>query len=311
MDFSLKTYNIFLETLQTQGFQFLTIREFFVRNYPSSTVNRGKIFQNPEIKVRTLVPKIQNSKREIVLRHDVDALPEQSLTFAKIQCRVGIKGTFYFRVVPESWDVQIIGEIASMGHEIGYHYENMDSANAKCKMQNSKCTKEEIVNRAYEEFCLNLEKFRKIVPINTICMHGSPRSEFDNKEIWKKYDYKALGILGEPYFDIDFDKVFYLTDTGRRWDGWRVSMRDKVPQQEEWVRKGWVFHSTQDIINAIKEDRLPYPLMMTFHPQRWTDQPIPRLKEWMMQGVKNEVKRAMIMYEGRKAKDEGRGTKDE
>ena len=57
--------------------------------------------------------------------------------------------------------------------------------------------------------------------------HGSPRSRWDNQKIWQKYDYKKLGIIGEPYFDIDYNQVFYLTDTGRRWDGWKVSVRDK------------------------------------------------------------------------------------
>jgi len=32
-----------------------------------------------------------------------------------------------------------IREICGLGHEIGYHYETMDTANAKCKMQNAKC----------------------------------------------------------------------------------------------------------------------------------------------------------------------------
>ncbi|MDX9771342.1 MAG: hypothetical protein RBT19_13360 [Tenuifilaceae bacterium] len=31
---------------------------------------------------------------------------------------------------------------------------------------------------------------------------------------------------------MDFDQFFYLTDTGRRWDGWRSSVQDRVPQQE-------------------------------------------------------------------------------
>jgi hypothetical protein len=281
MDFTLKTYIKILEALHLQGFQFSPFRDY-IYNQTLFTLNVNSETANPE--------------QLAVLRYDVDAFPNNSLDFARIQHHMGIRGTYYFRVVPESWDEQIIGKIASMGHEVGYHYETMDSVNAKCKMQKTKGKKEDNVDMAYEEFCMNLEKFRKIVPVETICMHGSPRSEFDNKDIWKKYDYKALGLIAEPYFDIDFNKVFYLTDTGRRWDGWRVSMRDKVPQQEEWVRKGWVFHSTQDIINAAMEDRLPYPLMMTFHPQRWTDKPIPWLKEWVMQGVKNEVKRAMIKY---------------
>jgi hypothetical protein len=106
-------------------------------------------------------------------------------------------------------------------------------------------------------------------------MHGSPRSKYDNKKIWNKYDYKSLGIIGEPYFDINFDEGFYLTDTGRRWDGWKTSIRDKVPQQEQWEKEGLVFHTTNDIIKAVDDGRLPDKIMMTFHPQRWNDKLMP------------------------------------
>ena len=49
--------------------------------------------------------------KQVVLRHDVDLLPENSLRFAKIQSGLGIKGTYFFRAVPESWDENIIKEI--------------------------------------------------------------------------------------------------------------------------------------------------------------------------------------------------------
>jgi len=68
------------------------------------------------------------------------------------------------------------------------------------------------------DFRLNLEKFRKIYPVKTICMHGSPLSEWDNRDLWEKYDYRDFGIIGEPYFDIDFNEIFYVTDTGRKWN---------------------------------------------------------------------------------------------
>ena len=32
--------------------------------------------------------------------------------------------------------------------------------------------------------------------------------------IWDKYDYKKLGIIGEPSFDIDWNEFAYFTDTG-------------------------------------------------------------------------------------------------
>jgi len=96
---------------------------------------------------------------------------------------------------------------------------------------------------------------------------AAPPSAYNNKDLWKKYDYKTLGIIGESYFDIDFNEVFYLTDTGRMWDGWRYSVRDKLPQQEKWITEGLMFHSTSDIIKAIYDNRLPYKIMVTFHPQ--------------------------------------------
>ncbi|MCX6266812.1 MAG: hypothetical protein NTW16_05570 [Bacteroidetes bacterium] len=40
----------------------------------------------------------------------------------------GIRGSYYFRVVPESYDETIIREIALLGHEIGYHYEDLTLA---------------------------------------------------------------------------------------------------------------------------------------------------------------------------------------
>jgi len=47
-------------------------------------------------------------------------------------------------------------------------------------------------------------------------MHGSPLSKYDNRKIWEKYDYRDYGIIAEPYFDIDFNEVFYMTDKGRK-----------------------------------------------------------------------------------------------
>ena len=142
---------------------------------------------------------------EISLRHDVDLRPENSLQTALIEHELGWKATYYFRAVPESWDEEIIRKIAALGHEIGYHYESMTTCNGD-------------VDAAWEDFKINLEKLRLLVPVTKICMHGSPKSKWDSKDIWKKYDYRTVGVTYEPYLDTDFSKTFYLTDTGRRWD---------------------------------------------------------------------------------------------
>lgn len=279
--------------------------DFTIKRYITllDSLNHNRNFQSFRDFINNPIDK------SIVLRHDVDLLPKNSLRFAKIQNELGIKGSYYFRAVPESWNEDIIKEIADLGHEIGYHYENMDTAYQKIKGKNdvlslSKGKKEKveqitpfydkIVDIAYEDFCMNIERLRKLVPVSTICMHGSPRSKFDNKSIWNKYDYKKLGIIGEPYFDVDFNQVFYLTDTGRRWDGWKTSVRDKVPQQEEWIKKGLVFHSTDDIIVAINKNRLPNQIIFTMHPQRWSERNLFWIKEFVLQNAKNQVKKIII-----------------
>lgn len=236
----------------------------------SATINQGYGFQTFTGFLRS------PGKKVILLRHDVDARKENSLRFAEILHKMGIHGSFYFRVVPQSFDQQVIRVIAEMGHEIGYHYETMDTCQGD-------------VNKAYDEFCINLETFRKIVPVNTICMHGSPRSKFDNKSIWKKYDYRELGIIGEPYFDLDFSEVLYITDTGRRWDGNKVSVRDKVEIPDHF--KHLVFNTTEDIINAVEKNILPGKIMFTFHPQRWTDNPVAWINEFIGQNSKNIIKK--------------------
>jgi hypothetical protein len=90
--------------------------------------------------------------------------------------------------------------------------------------------------------------------------------------------------------------VFYLTDTGRRWDGYKVSLRDKIPvHQEQWTQRGWVYHHTSDIIAAAEQGTLPPHIMMTTHPQRWTDNRTAWLKELLLQHAKNCVKRLIVM----------------
>ncbi len=219
----------------------------------------------------------------IILRHDVEKRYDNALKFAQIQNELGIKGTYYFRILKNSYNPEIVKKIADLGHEIGYHYDDLTF----CKGN---------FEEAIKRFERNLNRLRSITKVKTICMDGSPRSAYDNKDLWKKYDYKAFDIESEPYFDINFDELFYLTDTGRRWDGWKMSLRDKVPQQEKWIKEELVFHSTDDIIRVAREGgRLPDKIMFTFHPQRWNDKPLPWVKELVLQNVKNVAKRGLVL----------------
>ena len=102
---------------------------------------------------------------------------------------------------------------------LNLNYEDMDFAKGD-------------LNQAYELAKKHLAQLREVADVKTICMHGSPLSKYDNRSLWNHYDYRDYGIIAEPYFDLDFSKVLYLTDTGRRWDGEEVSIRDKAPVRE-------------------------------------------------------------------------------
>jgi len=217
-----------------------------------------------------------NYNKVFILRHDVDDLPENSYQTALVEKELGAKGSYFFRVVKQSLHPAIIEKIKNLGHEIAYHYEDMALCNGN-------------IDKAFEHFKTKLEMFRKFYPVKTICMHGSPLSKWDNRLLWKKYNYKDLGIIGEPYFDIDFKKVLYITDTGRMWNNETSSVRDKVESGYNFK-----FDSTNAIIKAFHENKLPAQIMLNIHPQRWTDDYFLWTKEYIMQNMKNTVKKFLI-----------------
>ena len=237
-------------------------------------------------KYSELLQALKTSGKDFVLRHDVDLKPENSLATARMESQLGLQATYYFRAVPESWNESIIKEISALGHEIGYHYECLTTCNGNMEL-------------AWEDFRQNLHKLRELVPVSKICMHGSPRSRWDSKDLWKKYDYRSQGIDYEPYLDTDYTNALYLTDTGRRWDGWKVSVRDKIPQwQEKWQELGLVFHTTDDIINRLQSNSIPQHIStihITTHPQRWTNSPIPWFQEFILQNLKNLIKAVIVI----------------
>lgn len=245
-DFTLAIYKTLLHSVKKAGYSSVPYEQF---------VSRGQ------------------KGRSYILRHDVDDLPENSLATARMEAESGMLGTYYFRIVKQSFHPEIIEGIAALGHEIGYHYEDL----ALCHGD---------FNKAYDQFQRNLELFRTYYPVKTICMHGSPLSKWDNRLLWDKFDYKKSGILAEPYFDTDFSKVYYLTDTGRMWDGANYSVRDKVNTPFQIT-----VHSTSDLIQKLRADLLPSQVMQNIHPQRWTDDLIPWTKELLLQNSKNVIKK--------------------
>ncbi len=104
-DFTVLTFRVLLKKLADAGYSFQSCREYH---------------DSP-------------AERVVILRHDVDKHPRNSLITAKIEHEAGIFGTYYFRTRNGSFEEETIQQISKLGHEIGYHYEDLRLARQKAK----------------------------------------------------------------------------------------------------------------------------------------------------------------------------------
>ena len=86
-DFTLTIYKILIQELVGNGYSFQPLQDFI---------------QEP-------------GNKTVILRHDVDRLPENALVIAQIEKDAGINASYYFRIVKESYDENIIKQIAEIG----------------------------------------------------------------------------------------------------------------------------------------------------------------------------------------------------
>jgi hypothetical protein len=249
-DFTTTIFEELCISFKEAGYEFITFADYCVKQWP---------------------------EKLLILRHDVDKDPLSALRIAFIENSLGIKASYYFRIVKTSFDEEVIEGIAGMKHEIGYHYEDLATVDGNMRY-------------AIKSFSKNLARLRRLYPVRTICMHGSPLSNYDNRLLWKEYDYREFGIIGDPYFDVDFGSVMYLTDTGRRWNGEEVTVRDRVDSKYKHS-----FKSTFDILRALTDNALPQQLMINMHPQRWNNDIIIWFRELIWQNVKNVAKKYLLV----------------
>lgn len=216
--------------------KFKSLCEAIVDNYPTITMAEYVEGSHPE--------------RFVIMRHDVDRMPGHSLETARIEEGLGIRATYYFRAKKGVFKPDIMRNIRDLGHEIGYHYETLSDTNGDH-------------DKAIRLFQSNLDKFRHICDVRTVCMHGRPLSKYDNRDLWNGYDFRDFGITGEAYLSTG-DDLDYFTDTGRNWNN-RNNLRDFAPSKT----KNFSVNTTDDLIDSIESGELNYLYILT-HPERWS-----------------------------------------
>jgi len=196
---------------------------------------------------------LSKPKNGLILRHDVDRNIRQSIKIAKIASGLKIKGTFNFRVLNNKVDEKAIISISKMGHEIGYHYEDLSIAKGD-------------ISLAVELFEKNLSKLRQFCEIKTATMHGRPLSKYDNRDIWNYVDIEQFKLNGEAYKSIDYKNLYYLTDTGRTWSETSANLRDNVFNS---IPTPSNLRSTDDLKTFFASNDKA-SIAIVFHPERWS-----------------------------------------
>ncbi|MCF8396285.1 MAG: hypothetical protein K9G58_10635 [Bacteroidales bacterium] len=206
------------------------------------------------IKVYKVKDWINESPRSgIVIRHDVDRLPGNALQMAMLENEHGIHTTYYFRIMKHVFKPYIIKQIEDLGHEIGYHYEDLSLAKGD-------------ISKSKSLFQQHLNWFNEIeIDVSTVAMHGRPISRFDNRDIWENFNLSDFDLNGEAFISIDYRDIIYFTDTGRSWADKSINLRDKVKSE----KSSSVVNTLQLIKYLNKNSQNKYFLVV--HPERWND----------------------------------------
>jgi hypothetical protein len=153
----------------------------------------------------------------LVLRHDVDLLPERAVPVGVAEHERGIPASYFFRVHANEYNalshqtLAIMRELLAMGHEIGLHAEPLDLA-ASCGVDPTTGV------RAAARVLGDLLG----VPIQGVASHNDVTPD-NNLDFFRAIPATDLGLRYEAYDDRAlglFGRSWYVTD-GYYWH-WRT-----------------------------------------------------------------------------------------
>lgn len=253
-DFTFATYRTLLDAIRDGGYRILTVADYLSG---------------------TRLPD-----RFVVLRHDVDRKPRNALAMARLEAAEGVASTYYFRTGHRSFRPPIVERVGALGHEVGYHYEDLDRASGD-------------VRAAHESFASNLADLRALWPVETVCMHGNPLTPHDNREMWLDgtADFDDYDLLGEAFLSMDFSDVAYFSDTGRTWYDNGLKVKDH-PMGES--HKPVQVRTTRELVRLFRDRRLRRACLVV-HPNRWARTAPELLVEWTKDVLINIGKRGVTL----------------
>jgi len=277
MLFTLQSYGQLLDLIRAHGYAVHGIENILIQRR-EGFIPEGKI---------------------VAIRHDVDYFPDRAVALAQIEKAKNLAVTYYVRRRFFETHLDQIKQIAEMGHQIGYHYEEVDTHQGAPNLQ--------IERDAVGFFIgalLDLDKLG--FPIRTVCAHGNPLSDVDNRQVVHLmreddyldkvafvYDREIIQekisdrLVGDASVDItgkDFD--LYIPDTGRF--NPRFNLKDHI---DDCPTRGL---KNLDDLKKILEDEKNRRIYMNMHPDRWSD----NFSRWLIDLGFDTLKNTVKFFKG-------------
>lgn len=191
----------------------------------------------------------------LILRFDVDYREKQAIPMAQIAARHQLRGSFYFRHRNGSFNFEAIKAVAALGHEVGYHFETLDTCQGN-------------VTEAEQLFLAHLDQLRAAgLTIQTAAAHGAKptapgyRANFD---LFTQSPglFARANLLGETTLSLDFSRLVYTSDASWHWlryENYRHGMQGQPTNLKEIIGR---LHRADEAV------------CVTFHSQQWYPDPI-------------------------------------
>ena len=263
-----------------------TFKEY--RNFCYKVSHTGVTHYTVESAISNL--SVLNNQQFIIIKHDVESAPKKALEISKIEHGFGIKATYYVHsfFLHNPSNVVIFKEIQDLGHEIGYHFDVLDSNDGDMR-------------QAIKEFGDALSLFAKNgFNVKTVCPHGNPLKKregysgnkdfFLDKEVWAKFQSVVDVYITFPNM-VDRNYL-YVTDAkySYMYRNTRVMMTD--------TSEGYIpLDGGDDIIRLIQDG---YSLIISIHTHRYFHFAIVNSMRLVSYKIAKRI--AEIMYETRLGK---------
>ena len=191
----------------------------------------------------------------IILRFDVDYRESHAIHLAQIAHARALRGSFYFRHHPTGFDLEAMRRVAALGHEVGYHFETLDTTGGD-------------FDRAAALFLEHIALLRREgIQVSTTAAHGSqptaPTYRSNRDLLTQRPElFSQADVIGETTLSVDFSRVVYVSDAYWQWHQYDIPAPGNMGRVITLA-------GAQDIC-----ERHHTGLYVTFHPHQWFATPL-------------------------------------